>query len=166
MNALVQLAKKTIVLERGEFLVTPGVVDTHLYYIESGSVRIFILDEEEQNIRFGYRDNLITALDSLLSGKPTQFYIQALKKTTVKVIAKSQVDMFFETEGRKTWNAALEDLILQQMEREVDLLTQSPRERYERVLKRSPRLFQEIPHKHIANYLRMTPETLSRLKKS
>ncbi len=56
-------------------------------------------------------------------------------------------------------------LTLQQLEREIDILTKSPKERYERVLRRSPQLFQEIPNKHIANYLRMSPETLSRLKK-
>ena len=64
------------------------------------------------------------------------------------------------------WTKILEDLILQQMEREVDILTTSPKERYLRVLKRSPQLFQEIPNKYIANYLRMSAETFSRLKKS
>ena len=49
---------------------------------------------------------------------------------------------------------------------EIDILTNSPKERYKRVLKRSPQLFQEIPNRHIANYLRMSAETLSRLKKS
>ncbi|MCY1222048.1 hypothetical protein D9M69_651860 [compost metagenome] len=71
-----------------------------------------------------------------------------------------------EPENLTLWAEILEDLVLQQIEREKDLLTHSPKERYERVLKRSPQLFQEIPNKHIANYLRMTPETLSRLKKS
>jgi CRP-like cAMP-binding protein len=60
----------------------------------------------------------------------------------------------------------LERLILQQLEREIDLLTTSPKERYNRILKRSPSLFQKISNKQIANYLRMTPETLSRLKKA
>jgi hypothetical protein len=69
-------------------------------------------------------------------------------------------------ENMKLWINILEDLVLQQIEREKDLLINSPRERYERVLKRSPKLFQEIPNRHIANYLRMSPETLSRLKKS
>lgn len=64
------------------------------------------------------------------------------------------------------WVKILENLVIQQMEREIDILTSSPKERYERVLKRSPQLFQHIPNRHIANYLRMTPETLSRLKKS
>ncbi|MCH5717306.1 cyclic nucleotide-binding domain-containing protein [Niabella hibiscisoli] len=59
----------------------------------------------------------------------------------------------------------LEGLVVQQIEREKDLLIQSPRERYERVLKRSPQLFQEVANKYIAAYLRMSAETLSRLKK-
>ena len=66
----------------------------------------------------------------------------------------------------KEWVNILQTLSLQQLDREIDLLTTSPKARYERVLERSPRLFQEIPHRYIANYLRMTPETLSRLKKS
>lgn len=67
---------------------------------------------------------------------------------------------------QQRWNDVLQQLILQQFEREIDILTASPRMRYERVLKRSPNLFQEIPHRYIANYLRMSAETLSRLKKS
>jgi hypothetical protein len=57
-------------------------------------------------------------------------------------------------------------IIYDQFEREKDILTYSPLKRYQRVLKRSPQLFQEIPNKYIASYLRMSPETLSRLKKS
>ena len=60
----------------------------------------------------------------------------------------------------------LENLITQQMEREVDLLIESPAERLKRILERSPNLFQHVPLKYIANYLRMTPETLSRIRNS
>jgi CRP-like cAMP-binding protein len=52
------------------------------------------------------------------------------------------------------------------MERENDLIIYSPQKRVERVFKRSPQLFQEIPQKYIASYLRMTPETLSRILKN
>ena len=58
-----------------------------------------------------------------------------------------------------------ERALLGRIEREIDLLTPSPKERYARLLKRSPHVFQLFPHKYIASYLRMTPETLSRLKK-
>ena len=68
--------------------------------------------------------------------------------------------------NKDLWKKLLEAFVIQQMERETDLLTTSPEARYQRILKRSPQVFQEIPHKYIASYLRMSPETLSRLKKS
>ena len=168
MQEIIALSQKTITLERNEFLKIKGSIDTNIYYVESGSLSVFILDEcEEQVIRFGYQGNIIVALDSYLTGKPSDFYIQAIKKSTVKVITKLQMDSFLSKEENKLlWTKILEDLMLQQMEREIDILTSSPKERYLRVLKRSPKLFQEIPNRYIANYLRMSPETLSRLKKS
>jgi len=125
-------------------------------------------EDEERIIRFGYSGNIIVSLDSFLSGRSSDFYIQAIKKTTVKIASQKDFNEFMRSnpENMKLWINILEDLVLQQIEREKDLLINSPRERYERVLKRSPKLFQEIPNRHIANYLRMSPETLSRLKKS
>ena len=168
MTELLKLSEKTMTIERSEFLKVNGSIDTNFYFVESGSLRIYVLDDyEEQVIRFGYKDNLVVALDSFLTGKPSCFYIQAIKKTAVKVITKAQVDSFLIDESNRVfWNSLLEKLVLQQLEREIDILTNSPSERYRRVLERSPQLFQEIPLKHIANYLRMSPETLSRLKKS
>lgn len=163
-----ELPSEKVVLRRNELLKSAGSVDTHIYYVESGSLRIFILDEEnERVVRFAYGDNLFVSIDSFLSEKPSDFYIQSIKKTTLKVIRKADFMRFIHStpDNLKFWNSVLEDLVLQQIEREKDLLINSPKERYERVLRRSPQLFREIPEKHIANYLRMTPETLSRLKK-
>lgn len=168
MQELLSLSNKTISLERHAFLKTKGSVDSNIYGIESGSVRVFIMDEnEEQIIRFGYKGNLIVALDSFLTLKPSDLYIQAIKKTVVRVVSKSQFNEFVSKDNNSAlWTKTLEGLVTQQLEREVDILTSSPKERYLRVLKRSPQLFQEIPNRHIANYLRMSAETLSRLKKS
>ncbi|MCR4029300.1 MULTISPECIES: Crp/Fnr family transcriptional regulator [Flavobacterium] len=168
MKEIIELSNKTITIDRNDFLKVKGSIDNNLYFIESGSVRIFVLDEnEERVIRFGYKENLIVSLDSFLTGKPSDLFIQAIKKTVVKVVDKKQIDSFLENESnRSLWTTILENLVVQQMEREIDILTNSPKERYERVLKRSPQLFQEIPNRHIANYLRMSAETLSRLKKS
>lgn len=160
---------KDIELERNEYLKVKGSLDTNLYLVTEGTLRIFVLDiHEEHTIRFGYKNNIIAALDSFLSEKPSDLYIQALKKSTLKTMRKSDFKDLISTsiENMELWQSILENFALQQMERERDILISSPLERYERVLKRSPQLFQEIPHKYIASYLRMTPETLSRIKKS
>ncbi len=158
-----------LILSRQEYLKVKGSIDTNLYFVVSGSLRVYVLDEFEENtIRFGYRNSLIASLDSFITEKPSDLYIQAIKKTDLKVIKKATFMNLIESsdENVKVWHIILGDLIFQQMERERDILTSSPLERYKRVLARSPQLFQEIPNKYIASYLRMTPETLSRIKKS
>lgn len=156
-------------LGRNEYLKVKGSIDTNLYFIASGSLRIFVVDEQEEHtIRFGYQNNFIASLDSFITEEPSDFYIQALKKTSIKMLKKSSFKKLISSkeELQNIWTKILEQLILQQLEREKDILSSSPLERYNRVLKRSPQLFQEIPSKYIAEYLRMTPETLSRMKKS
>ncbi len=156
-------------LKRNEYLVRAGEIERRLYFIEEGTLRVFsVNDGEEQVIRFGYRGSIITALDSFLSGKPTIFNLQAIKKCRLKPIQVESFNKLIQSSSEHTslYLVILKQFVLQQMEREDDLLTNSPEVRYHRVLKRSPRLFQEIPAKYIASYLRMTPETLSRLKKS
>jgi CRP-like cAMP-binding protein len=81
------------------------------------------------------------------------------KDNLMKLVNESQ-------ESLQQYTALLESLITQQIDREVDLLITSPTVRLTRVLQRSPNLFQEVPLKYIASYLRMTPETLSRIRSS
>lgn len=158
-----------ITLKRNEFLVLKNKVNTNLYLVETGSLRVFIEDEtEEHTIRFGYKNSIITALDSFISDKPSSFYIQAIKECKLKVISKEDYLKFINSknEYKELWQKILESFVYQQIEREIDLITFSPLKRFERVFKRSPHLFQEIPQKYIASYLRMTPETLSRILKN
>ena len=91
MIEIKDLFDKIITLERNEYLKVKGSIDTNIYYIESGSLRIFVVDEsEEQIIRFGYENDLIVSLDSFFTDKPSEFYIQAIKKTVVKATSKNK----------------------------------------------------------------------------
>jgi CRP-like cAMP-binding protein len=154
---------------KGDYVIREGQVEQSLYLIVSGAVRVFHVTEfEEQTIRFGYQGSMITSLASFITGNPSELYMEALRKTTLRVVSRSKL---FEVVNENPQNQSLyikllEGLIVQQMEREVDLLTESPTKRLQRVLDRSPNLFQEIPLKYIASYLRMTPETLSRIRNS
>lgn len=160
---------KDLLLKRNEYLKVKGSKDTNLYYVEEGTLRIFIEDEfEEHTIRLGYPGSFIGALDSFISEAPSPLYIQAIKKCKLKSLSKSTFMRFIESEPSllSLWLQITNQLIYQSLEREIDILTHSPLKRYKRVLARSPQLFQEIPGKYIASYLRMSPETLSRVKKS
>lgn len=163
------LWNKEIILSRNEMLVRTGSIDNWIYYVESGALRICVESENEiHTTRFAYRGSLVTVLDSFFRNVPTIYSIEAIRKSKVVRINATDFKNFVlsNTEYTNLWRILLEELILQQLEREVDLLNNSPAERYKRVYERSPQLFQEIPHKYIAAYLRMTPETFSRLHSS
>jgi CRP-like cAMP-binding protein len=49
--------------------------------------------------------------------------------------------------------------------RQVELLTRSPEERYRDLLRQCPTLMDRVPHYHVASYLGITPESLSRLRR-
>lgn len=156
-----------LTLKRNEMLIREGKIDQRLFMVESGSILVFMTDGyDEHSVRFGYPGSLIAALDSFITAGPTELNLRALKKSELLYVSKPAYLSFIQSDQATTaiWNEVLTGLVHQQMEREQDLLTASPRERYLRVLRRSPQVFQEIPHKYIASYLRMTPETLSRIK--
>jgi CRP-like cAMP-binding protein len=154
-------------IKRGEHLHMEGKTDTNIYYVEEGTLRSYVIvNDEEQCIRFGYAGDFIGAMDSYINHRPTTFNTQALRKCTVRVLRQSDFQgmMVSSPALAELWQSIMSWMIVGQLEREIDLLTNSPEERYLRVLNRGERVFQEIPAKYIANYLRMTPETLSRVR--
>ena len=156
-------------IARNDFLIKAGEIEQNLYVVEEGAFRVFYLTEfEEHTIRFGYTGSVFNSIVSYFRQEPSELYIQAIRKSRIRVIHRSEWEGFIakHPELQPQYTAMLEQVIIQQLEREIDLLTHSPVERYQRVLVRSPQLFQEVPMKYIAAYLRMTPETLSRIRKS
>lgn len=163
------LLKDEVKFSRGYRIIQSGEVEKYIYLVKDGAFKIFFIhDDEEYITRLAYTGDLVTALDSFINNEPTSFYIEALRASVVVRITKADYLRFIQSssENIQLWNVLQTGLIYQQMEREKDLLIPSPQERYERVLARSPKLFQEVPLKYIAAYLRMTPETLSRIMNS
>ena len=163
------LAWEEIHCNRGEYLIEAGQVERHIYFIVSGAFRAFTyVEEEEFTIRFGYKESIITSLPSYFDNSVSETYIQAIRKSKVFRCQKEAFEEFVESDIQHliTYKKVMQDLVSSLLEREIDLMQNSPSLRLERVLARSPQLFQEVPHKYIAAYLRMSPETLSRLLNS
>ena len=160
---------ETKIIAKGDYLIKEGEIERNLYWVASGAVRAFYLTEFEDHVfRLGYKDSIINSLSSFIKQTPSEFFVEAIRKTTVKIISKEQLQSIVHesNDSLKQYLALMEILVTQQIDREIDLLITSPAERLKRVLARSPNLFQEIPLKYIASYLRMKPETLSRNRNS
>jgi CRP-like cAMP-binding protein len=164
-----ELKWENLQLKRGDFLIRSGEIERYFYFVESGALRAFAFAEKEEfTLRFGYSGSIITSLPSYFNGRPSETYIQAIRKSKLLRCHKTQFESFVQKSPDRllAYQKVLQELVTAMLEREIDLLHQAPANRLERVIKRSPQLFQEVPHKYIAHYLRMSPETLSRLLKS
>lgn len=152
---------------RGEFIVQAGEVETQVHFVLEGTQTIHYLDKgKEICVGFGYPGTILIAYPSFIIGKPSEFYIQAIKKTELLSLNHSDWKNLMETlpKFKDVWYQLTQAALLGMMEREVELHIASNQERYERLLKRSPKLLQLIPQRYVASYLKMEPETLSRLK--
>ncbi|GAA4445037.1 Crp/Fnr family transcriptional regulator [Pontibacter saemangeumensis] len=165
--AFVPLWKKRVQLNRYDFLIRQGQVEQGLYFVTGGALRIYFpLPDEEICVGFGYPNTLLVSFPSFVDAKPSAYYIQALKRSALLGISKTDFTQLMARHPniRRFWYEELEKALVGKIEREVDLLLPEPGQRLQRVRQRSPQLFQHIPKKYIASYLRMSPETLSRLK--
>jgi CRP-like cAMP-binding protein len=157
-----------LLLRRGEFLVLPGQVEQRLCLVRQGLLRIYypLLPGEETCVGFGYANSLLCSFPSFVTGQPSAYGIQALRQSELLAISRADFLDFVENSPAFAhfWRAELEKALIGRMAHEIDLLLPDPAQRLARMRQRSPHIFQVVPRKYLASYLRMTPETLSRLR--
>lgn len=161
-----QLWQEELTVKKNEILVEVNDISKDFFFIKSGAAVIStFIDEKPQIIRLGYKNSGLIAADSFFNSVPTIYQLKTIRETEILKTDLSTIEIIFQQKP-ELFSAIVIELINQQNERELDLLHHSAIIRFERLLKRSPQVLQEIPHKYIASYLRISPETLSRLLKS
>jgi len=131
-------------------------------------VRLFVIDKngEQINLGFGYENSLITCFQTFIEGKPSLISIEAILDTELIAISKADLMQLIHSNSEIAlwYQSMLEYTLAGHIQRQVELLTLKPHERYAVFIKRSGHLINRIPLKYIASYLMMKPETLSRIR--
>lgn len=153
---------------KGEFVSNAGAVERYFYIVESGVQRLFFEhDGMEHCLGFSYGHSWSGDFDSFVGQHPGRFQMQAVTESVLQGISHADLKQLFDrVPAMDRWGRLiLEELVKGRATREVELLTLDAQERYRRLLERSPQLLQLVSQKDIASYLRMTPETFSRLRR-
>lgn len=153
--------KKTILLKTGQ-------VENYLYFIEEGIVRYYLpKDENDLTFGFSFENEFASAYDSFLTQTPCSYQIETLTSTKIWRITHSGLsDIYKETEaGTDIGRIMGEGLFIKSIKRELSLLNQSAEQRYLKLFTERPELLQLIPLKHVASYIGITPQALSRIRK-
>lgn len=155
-------------IARDEFLLAEGRVCQGIHFIVKGGVRTYrLLDGKEVNTSFHFERDFVCELESLSGGLPSSKFIQALEATEtvfipkVPMIGLYQISPSFQQLGRKI----LERVAIAEQQYSSLFTFYSPEERYTHILQRYPHFIQRVPLQHLASYLGVARETLSRIRK-
>ncbi|MDO6738123.1 Crp/Fnr family transcriptional regulator [Wenyingzhuangia sp. 2_MG-2023] len=156
-------------LEKKEFLYKRGESDTPGAYILKGCLRIFIEDKNnnEYNRFFAFEDWWVGEFHQIINSLPSKTSVQALEKTEIVEISKNAYDVIFSKCPVFTNNTLKFYLksYAHILEREEMKKTMTIEELYSDLRTNFPEVIERVPLYHIASYLGVKAESLSRVKK-
>lgn len=156
-----QFPKSTLLLKRGQ-------TENYLSFIEKGIIRFYIPKEENDiTFSFSFANEFVSAYDSFITQRPSGYHVETLAETTLWRVAFDDLQAIYaETAvGNTIGRYASEGLYLENIKREISLLTDSAKQRYLKLFTEQPHLIQNIPLKYIASYIGITPQALSRIRR-
>ncbi|UWY27195.1 Crp/Fnr family transcriptional regulator [Flavobacterium sp. TR2] len=159
---------KTRQFSANELILAQGQLENYLSFIDTGVVRYYVVaNDKEITFDFAFKNSFYCAYDSFYNRTKTEVYVQTLTECQLYSISYENLQRLYEKceTAKKLGRIATEYLLEKKVKRELDLLTKTPQERYERLLLEQPKYIQQIPLKYLASYIGVVPETLSRIRK-
>lgn len=154
-------------MKKNEMLLKEGSVCNFIGFVNKGALRSFVTsDDAEFNNDFYLPDSIVCALTSFLSRKPTNCNIEALVDTEICLIGYDRFTDLVEKDVNwlRFARIASESFFIRKCRRETSFLKHSTPEKLQMAIELFPEIEQIVPQYHIASYLGIRPESLSRSK--
>ncbi len=154
--------------KKGDFLLQEGQISVNSYFVLEGCIRQYsIVDGEEKTTDFFTEEQWVIALNGFSQAQPANFYWVCNEDTTVSMGNERQAMAIFkqfprfETISRQV----MEAVFVAQQQKLTSFMTDTPEQRYLKLLKSRPDLVQRVPQYQLASYIGIKPESLSRMRK-
>ncbi|HEX3385576.1 MAG TPA: Crp/Fnr family transcriptional regulator, partial [Mucilaginibacter sp.] len=140
-------------------------------YIADGAVRYFhIKDGQDITGYFSFENEFVSSYKSFLTGQPGFTSIQALTDTILVTFTRKDMDQMLSNpmlayKIERFGRLVAEQYLCCYEDRIASFITQTPEERYMHLLNTGREILQRMPQHYIANYLGITPVSLSRIRR-
>lgn len=149
-------------------LLQEGKICRYLYFLESGLLRFFIVKNGNDVTKY-FTDipYCFTSIKSFETQIPATESIEALEDTVLWAMTFDSVQSL---QNIPAWNTFTRKLIqeVQTFTDEIleEIQTETAENRYKKMLFDNDPLLQRVPLKHLASYLGIAPQSLSRIRKN
>lgn len=157
-----EVKKNTLYLKEGE-------VSKYIGYVYKGMLRLFYYkNKKDLTEHFACEGTNFFSIESFFRQQPTHLMIEALENSVVYGLPYDDLlELAAEHyEIEVMYRTLIENSLILSQQKADTLRFESANERYRRLLREHPEIIQRAPLSHIASYLLMTPETLSRVRAS
>lgn len=161
-------AFQTLHIKKGELLIRQGSLVNRLYFINSGYLRTYYINEDggQFTTSIGEPGQMMSSFEGFLKGIKASEFMEVVSDAELLVVSKSDYDRIYR--NIKAWpkycTGIYEEAILRSGERLLDMQRLSATQRYEKLLHNRPEVAMNVPVKYLASYLGIQPQSLSRIR--
>lgn len=155
--------------KKNEIVKKAGNTERYLSFVTEGIGGTFAYKEgHEVCLDISLENQFLSDYASFLQQQASPIFTLAIESLELYSIAYTDLQALYSASigGVHLARAAAEALFIENQRRQLDLLTKSAEERYREIFEMYPEVLLRLPQKHIASYLGITPESLSRIRKS
>lgn len=169
-NVDLKLGLKNRSVKKGKLFLEEGQRCDYFYFILKGFVRLYYLDLNGNEIThwFSLENSMITSPLSFFKKEKNILYFEAVEDTELILITSEQLNTIiaqFKSTEEAVRNLYAEFAMILSR-RVMSIHTQTAEERYLKLMKEHPYLFQKAKLTHVASFLGVTPQSLSRIRKN
>jgi CRP-like cAMP-binding protein len=156
-------------VKRRQFILKESAVCRHYSFVVNGCFRMFGTDDKgyEHNIQFAAENDWVADIGSFHSGKQSKLFIQAIEPA--EIIQIEQEDLYFLylniVKLDRIFKVIIENKFTELQNRVLQNFSSTAQQRYISFLEQYPLLANRLPGIHIASYIGITPEFLSKIRK-
>ena len=155
-------------VSKGSFLVKEGQFNTDTFFVLDGLIRQYkLIDGNDITTNFYTEEQWIMSLESFEKETPSDYFLTCVEDTTVVIGNEQKAQELFKQFPRfeTTSRQIMETVFFEQQKLMASYITDKPEQRYLKLLKARPDIFQRVPQYDIATYIGVKPESLSRIRK-